>query len=79
MAASAIFNADIYVANSFNQGTSLTRVVRWNLLRATTNAEASIYIQNFNLHYEPIISMINSITPSYGNIPNNDVQILDSE
>ena len=75
MTASCIFNVDIYVATNNNQGSSLIRVVRWNLHRATDNPESAIYIQNFN-HYEPVISMINCPTPSYGNIP-GDVQTLD--
>ena len=76
MAFSAILNADIYVGNndSHRQG-SLIREVRWNLIRASKNPEVAIYIQNFNLHYEPVISMMNSPTPSYGATSDDVVKI----
>ena len=68
MAASAILDADIYVANDdyINERT-LSREVRWNLLRASNNPSVSIYITNYASHYQPVTSMVNSPTPTYGN------------
>ena len=67
MAASAILDADIYVANDdYWQKGTLTRKVRWSLLRGSTNPNANIYITNYGQHFAPVISMINSPTHSYG-------------
>ena len=70
MAASAILDADIYVANSeYRSQGSLIREVRWSLHRASTNPTATLYITNYVNHYEPVISMLNSPTPTYGIVP----------
>ena len=67
MAASAILNADIYVANNdYRKPGSFIREVRWSLLRASLNPTATLYITNYGDHYEPVISMLNSPTPTFG-------------
>ena len=69
MAASAILETDIYVANNFYRirGSSISEI-RWSLLRAANYDcnHGSIYITNFHCHYEPVRSMINSSTSTYG-------------
>ena len=72
MCASAILDADIYVANNdyVPQG-SHVRQIRWSLLRATPNPTATIYIANYCNHYEPVSSMVNSFTPTFGICSNN--------
>ena len=74
LAASAILDADIYVANNFyrTQG-SLTRVTRWSLLRAQDNSTGTLYITNYGHHYEPVINMLNSSTSTYGSGTTSDV------
>ena len=69
MAASAILDTDIYIANNDYRGEgSLIREVRWSLLRASPspNPNCAIYISNYCNHYEPVTSMLNSPTPTYG-------------
>ena len=69
MAASDILNVDIYVANNdYRKEGTLTREVRWSLLGASTNPTAALYITNYGLHFEPVTSMLNIPTPTYGSI-----------
>ena len=72
MCASAILDADIYVANNdyVPQGSQVPQV-RWSLLRATPNPTATLYIANYCSHYEPVSSMVNSFAPTYGNGSND--------
>ena len=71
MASSAILEADIYVAtDDYTVEGSIVRDIRWSLLRACPSPQAAIYITNFGCHFQPVISMINSPTPTYGNITN---------
>ena len=39
--------------------------------QSLSEAQAAIYITNFGCHFQPVISMINSPTPTYGNITNH--------
>ena len=61
MAASAILNADIYVANDSHRDRFLqskfNNSIKWSLLRAKPGTDSSLYIKNFDVHYEPVISM----------------------
>ena len=67
MAAFSILNADIYIANNdYRKPDSLIREVRWSLLRARPDPTSSIYVTNYANHYEHVISMLNSHTPTYG-------------
>ena len=70
MAASAMFNVDIFVANtgyrSIDPAFRELREVKWSWLRATRKSEGAFFIKNFDVHYEPVISFINSSTPTYG-------------
>ena len=70
MAASAMFNIDIFVANNGYGSTGSVlrelREVKWSWLRATRKPEGAFFIKNFDVHYEPVISFINSSTPTYG-------------
>ena len=70
MAASAIFNVDIFVANngyrSLDNVFRELREVKWSWLTATKKPEGAFFIKNFDVHYEPVISFINSSTPTYG-------------
>ena len=74
LAASAILDADVYVANNYyrRQG-SLTRVTRWSLLHAQDNSTGTLYITNYGHHYEPVINMLNSCTLTYGSGTTSDV------
>ena len=67
MAASAMFNVDILVANtgyrSIDPVFRELREVKWSWLRATRHSEGAFIIKNFDVHYEPVISFINSSTP----------------
>ena len=52
-AASAILDADVYVANNFYRTKeSIIREVRWSLHRATDNPTAILYTQNYFDHYQ---------------------------
>ena len=68
MAASAILQADIFIANNnySMEANKYTSKVRWSLLRATKDTNSSLYIKNYHEHYEPVVSMINSSTPTFG-------------
>ena len=78
MAASAILDVDIFVANNdYLKAGTLIHEVRWSLLRASSNPNAAFYITNFAKHYEPVISMINSPTQTYGVKSADDVQIIE--
>ena len=57
----------MYVANNCygNQG-NLPREVRWSLLRGSKKPTTALYICNYCNHYEPVTSMIDSSTPTYG-------------
>ena len=77
MAAACILQVDIFVATDnyrIGQG-SLIRELRWGLLRANAKCDASIYITNYSNHYEPVISMINSPTLTYGTTSNDIINI----
>ena len=74
MAATCILQADIFVStNNYRTGGSLIREVR--LLRANGKCDASIYITSYSNHYEPVISMINSPTLTYGTTSNDIINI----
>ena len=67
MAASSILDVDIYIANDvYRKEGTLIPEVRWSLIRASPNPTAAIYITNYCDHYEPVISMLDSPTPTYG-------------
>ena len=69
MAASALLQTDIYVANSFYKTPeSIVREVRWSLIRPSNNNNKThaIYIDNYNnKHYQPVTKMIDSLTPTF--------------
>ena len=76
MAASALLDNDIYVTNNdYRKPGSITREVRWNLLRATTNPTATFHITNYGLQYEPVVSMLNSPYPTYATT--DDIQPIE--
>ena len=77
MCASAILDADIYIANNdyIPQG-SIIREVRWSLLRTTTHPTATLYIANYCNHYEPVTSMLNSLPPTY-EIISDEAQLVE--
>ena len=76
-AASAILDADVYVANNFYRTKeSIIREVRWSLHRATDNPTAILYIQNYFDHYQPVVSMLNTNYKTYGTI-SDDVQTIE--
>ena len=76
MAASALLDNDIYVANNdYRKPGSITREVRWNLLRATTNPTATFHITNYGHQYEPVVSMLNSPYPTYATT--DDIQPIE--
>ena len=59
MAASAILQVDIFVANSEYQRDSQEKfhqVVSWKLMRANMLNKEAIFIKNFDLHFEPVTS-----------------------
>ena len=72
-AISAILEIDIYVAvecdnckeSSYN--IHQQRIIRWYRYNASNNYDKSfaIYIANFNNHYEPVTTLINSGYPTY--------------
>ena len=82
MAASAILQVDIYIANdnylNTLQESKFSHQVRWSLLKGSKDTKLAIYIKNFANHYEPVISMINCPTPTFGIIeePLNSQTIL---
>ena len=69
MAASAILQVDIYVANNeyrWDSQDKLHQIISWKLMRANTANTEAIYIKNFDLHFEPVTSLINNPTPTFG-------------
>ena len=82
MVASVILQVDIYVANNnFSntlQESKFSHQVRWSLLRGSKETNSAIYIQNFEDHYQPVISMINCPTSMFGIIEGslNSVPVL---
>ena len=82
MAASAILEVDIFVANNNYANTlqesKFSYEARWSLLRGSKETTSAIYIKNYINHYEPVISMINYPTPTFGIIegPVNSEPIL---
>ena len=72
-AISAILEIDIYVAvecdnckeSSYN--IHQQRIIRWYRYNSSNNYDKSfaIYIANFNNHYEPVTTLINSGYPTY--------------
>ena len=69
MAASALLQTDICVANSFYKTPeSIVRELRWSLIRPSNNNNKThaIYIDNYNnKHYQPVTKMIDSLTPTF--------------
>ena len=68
MAFSSILKTNIYVANRFYKTSdTLIPEVRWSRIRAANDifATNSIYITNFDIHYEPVCKMMNSVIPTY--------------
>ena len=79
MAASAILETDIYVANKiYRLPGSLIPEVRWSRISASNDNSkyCAIYIANFNDHYEPVTAMINSLTPTFS-VDDKPYQIID--
>ena len=67
MALSNILDVDVYVANNcYGNQENLPREVRWSLLRGSKKPTTALYISNYCNHYEPVTSMIDSSTPTYG-------------
>ena len=70
MAASAILQVDIYIANdnylNTLQESKFSHQVRWSPLKGSKDTKLAIYIKNFANYYEPVISMINCPTPTFG-------------
>ena len=69
MAASVILEVDIFVANNeyrWDSHDKFLQVVSWKLMRANTLNKEAIYIKNFDLHFEPVTSLINSPAPTFG-------------
>ena len=77
MATSALLKTDIYVANNiYTSFGTLNRETRWSLIRPSAYDEnPSLYITNYGHHYEPVISMINSSIPTYGNVQSKALTI----
>ena len=67
MANSCILDVDVYFANEIyrKEETSIPEV-RYSLIRASPNPTAAIYITNHCDHFERIISMLGSATPTQG-------------
>ena len=84
LAASGILEAGIYVATESKivDDSSLfpfsERVIHWNRYSTAPNSigKLSIYIANFENHFEPVVNFINSIYPTYAK-KNADVICLD--
>ena len=70
MAASAILNADIYVANDCYRDRFLhskfSNSLKSSLLRAKPGTDTALYIKHFDVHYEPVISMTYCPSKTYG-------------
>ena len=79
MAASAILDTDMYVANNiiYTSNDKLILETRWSLIRSKVNDDRnpSLCITNFGHHFEHVISMINSHKPTFGNIAPKIVSI----
>ena len=76
-AASAILDADVYVANNiYRPKESLIAEVRWSLYRATDNPTAILYMQNFFDHYQPVVSMLTTNYKTSGTT-SDDVQTIE--
>ena len=76
-AASAILDADVYVANNiYKTKESLIAEVRWSLYRATANPTAILYMQNFFDHYQPVVSMLTTNYKTFGTT-SDDVQTIE--
>ena len=73
---SNILDVDVYVANNFygNKG-NLQQEVRWSLLRGSKKPTTALYICNYCNHYEPVTSMIDSSTPTYGETSNESMYV----
>ena len=68
MAASALLKTDIYVANRiYRTPDSLIPEVRWSRICASNDnsEDCAIYITNYHDHYEPVTTMMNSLTPTF--------------
>ena len=68
MTASALLKTDIYVANRiYRTEDSIIPEVRWLRISSSNSNDGSsaIYIANYYEHYEPVTTMINSLTPTF--------------
>ena len=68
MAASALLQTDIYVANKvYKPSNSIVSQIRWSLIRpsSSNSADFALYIANFHDHYQPVLKMIRSLTPTF--------------
>ena len=66
--ASALLQADIYVANkAYQTEETLTTDIRWSRLRASNNynKNPALYISNFSNHSEPVTRMITCNNPTF--------------
>ena len=68
IAASALLQTDIYVANKiYHSEDSDEAEIRWSRIRASNNNNNNhaLYITNYSNHYQPVTRMINSHTPTF--------------
>ena len=72
IAASAILQSDIYVANrTYTTSDTTPPDILWSRIRASNNNNNNnnnnyaLYIRNYFDHYEPVTKMINSIKPTF--------------
>ena len=72
VAMSILLKTDIYIAGErYNQERSWKKVSWLRYQGSPENTTiAAIYIKNFEQHFEPVVGMINSPTPSYSNEDN---------
>ncbi|KAI6653978.1 hypothetical protein LOD99_3154 [Oopsacas minuta] len=81
IAASALLEADIYVANKiYRTEGSLDTEIRWSRLRASNNYtnNPTLYIANYSDHYEPVYCMFNSKNPTFSFSDKTLIGITDS-
>ena len=82
-AISAIFEIDIYVAvecDNFKESSSFDihqKTIRWYRYNSSNNYDkfCAIYMTNFNNHYEPVTTLINSGYPTYAENYQNTISI----
>ena len=66
--ASALLEADIYIANKvFRTKESITTGISWSRIRASNNYDKNpaLYIANYSDHYQPVTRMINCKNPTF--------------